>query len=108
MTFSVTGLPHYQSASLPETEMVSTTASGIETISISDEEVVPGCHFCTGGCGLVKSENIHKKSIMINFNFHFSVAGMHYLFATKPGLWTCHDLQRDRPTPLPVRIRWKQ
>ena len=44
----------------------------------------------------------------VNFNFHFSVAGMHYLSATQPGLWTSHDLQRDRPTPLPVRIRRKR
>ena len=44
----------------------------------------------------------------VNFNFHFSVAGMHYVSATQPGLWTCHDLQRDRPTPLPVRIRRKR
>ena len=44
----------------------------------------------------------------LNFNFHFSVAGMHYLSATQPGLWTCHDLQRDRPTPLPDRSRRKR
>ena len=42
------------------------------------------------------------------FNFHFSVAGMHYVSATQPGLWTCHDFQRDRLTPLPVHSRRKR
>ena len=44
----------------------------------------------------------------VNFNFHFSVAGMHYVSATQPGLWTSHDFQRDRLTPLPVRSRRKR
>ena len=44
----------------------------------------------------------------VKFNFHFSVAGMHYVSATQPGLWTCHDFQRDGLTPLPVRSRRKR
>ena len=127
MTFSMTGLPHYQSAaagsgngdpestSSQEMEMVSMPASGIETTSVLKEEVDSGSPFPFPAAAewsnqiTIKELNMYiRKVMMTNFNFHFSVAGMHNVSATQPGLWTCHDLQRDRPTPLPVRIRRKR
>ena len=127
MTFSMTGLPHYQSAaagsrkgdpestSSPETEMVSMPASGIETTSVLKEEVDSGSPFpfpvAAEWSNQITIEELNmyiRRAMLINFNFHFSVASMHYLSATQPGLWTCHDLQRNRLTPLPVRSRRKR